>query len=106
MKVVHQLGIAGFIDTVRGRNGGLRLRKSPAAISVGQVVRLMEPDMDIVPCFNNSSFCLIETACLLKGALAEARDAFLAALDRYTLADLAKPRRRLSALFPVEPRHA
>jgi DNA-binding IscR family transcriptional regulator len=45
-------------------------------------------------------------ACLLKGALAEARDAFLAAIDHYTLADLAKPRRRLSALFHVEPRHA
>ena len=98
MKVVHQLGVAGLIDTVRGRNGGLRLRKSPAAISVGQVVRLMEPDMDIVPCF--------EPACPFKGVLGEARDAFLAALDRYTLADLAKPRRRLSALFPVEPRPA
>jgi Rrf2 family transcriptional regulator, nitric oxide-sensitive transcriptional repressor len=91
---------------LRGRNGGLRLRKSPAAISVGQVVRLMEPDMDIVPCFNDSSECVIEPACLLKGALAEARDAFLTVLDRYTLADLAKPRRRLSALFPVEPRPA
>lgn len=104
MKVVHQLGVAGLIDTVRGRNGGLRLRKSPAAISVRQVVRLMEPDMDIVPCFNDASACVIESACLLKGALAEARDAFLAALDRCSLADLAKPRRRLSALFPVEPR--
>ena len=106
MKVVHQLGVAGLIDTVRGRNGGLRLRKPPAAIGVGQVVRLMEPDMDIVPCFNDASFCVIEPACLLKGALAEARDAFLAALDHYTLADLVKPRRRLSALLPVEPRPA
>lgn len=105
MKVVHQLGVAGLIDTVRGRNGGLRLRKPPAAIGVGQVVRLMEPDMDIVPCFNDSSGCVIEPACLLKGALAEARDAFLAALNRYTLADLVKPRRRLSALFRDEPRH-
>lgn len=103
MKVVHQLGVAGLIDTVRGRNGGLRLRKPPAAISVGRVVRLMEPDMDIVPCFNDSSGCVIEPACLLKGALAEARDAFLAALDHYTLV---KPRRRLSALLPVEPRPA
>jgi Rrf2 family transcriptional regulator, nitric oxide-sensitive transcriptional repressor len=48
MKVVHQLGVAGLIDTVRGRKGGLRLRKPPTAIGVGQVVRLMEPDMDIV----------------------------------------------------------
>jgi Rrf2 family nitric oxide-sensitive transcriptional repressor len=106
MKVVHQLGVAGLIDTVRGRNGGLCLRKPPAAIGVGQVVRLMEPDMDIVPCFNDSRSCVIEPACLLKGALAEARDAFLAALDRYTLADLVKPRRRLSALFRDEPGHA
>ena len=87
------------------QKGWLRLHKPPAAIGIGEVVRLMEPDMDIVPCFNDSSGCVIEPACLLKGALAEARDAFLAALDRYTLADLAKPRRRLSALFPVEPRH-
>jgi Rrf2 family transcriptional regulator, nitric oxide-sensitive transcriptional repressor len=106
MKVVHRLGVAGLIDTVRGRNGGLRLRKAAAAIGVGQVVRLMEPDMDIVPCFNNASGCVIEPACLLKGALAEARDAFLATLDRYTLADLAKPRRKLSILFPVEVRPA
>jgi hypothetical protein len=37
--------------------------------------RLMEPDMDIVPCFNDASFCVIEPACLLKGALAEASSA-------------------------------
>jgi Rrf2 family nitric oxide-sensitive transcriptional repressor len=59
-----------------------------------------------VPCFNNSGGCGIEPACLLKGALVEGKDAFLAALDRYTLADLAKPRRKLSTLFSVEPRHA
>lgn len=106
MKVVHQLGVAGVIDTVRGRKGGLRLRKSPAAISVGQVVRLMEPDMDIVPCFNDANACVIESACLLRGALAEARDAFLETLDRYTLADLVKPRRRLSALFSIKERPA
>jgi Rrf2 family transcriptional regulator, nitric oxide-sensitive transcriptional repressor len=106
MKVVHQLGVAGLVDTVRGRNGGLRLHKPPAAIGIGEVVRLMEPDMDIVPCFNDSSSCVIEPACLLKGVFAEARDAFWGALDRYTLADLAKPRRRLSALFSVEPRPA
>lgn len=62
--------------------------------------------MDIVPCFNDASACVIEPACLLKGALTEARDAFLAVLDRYTLADIAKPRRRLSALLPLEPRPA
>lgn len=91
---------------MRGRNGGLRLRKPPAAIGVSQVIRVMESDMDIVLCFNDSSGCVIESACLLKGALADAQDAFLTALDCYSLSDIAKPRRRLSTLFPVEPGHA
>jgi Rrf2 family nitric oxide-sensitive transcriptional repressor len=102
MKVVHQLGIAGYVETVRGRNGGLRLARSPARINVGEVVRRMEADLDIVPCFNAAGACAIEPACILKGALDEALDAFLAVLDRHTLADLARPRRRLSALFPLE----
>lgn len=58
-----------------------------------------------VPCFNDVSACVIEPACLLKGALAEARNAFLAVLDRYTLADT-RLRRRLSALLHLEPRSA
>lgn len=106
MKVVHQLRVAGVIDAVRGRNGGLRPRKPPAAISVGKVVRLMEPGMNIVPYFNDASACVIEPAGLVKGALAEARDAFLKVLGRYTLADIAKPWRRLFALFPLAPRPA
>lgn len=106
MKVVHRLGVAGIVDTVRGRKGGLRRRKSPAAIGVGRVVRLMEPDMDIAPCFNDANACVIESACPLRGALAEARDAFLETLDRHTLAGLARPRRGLSALFSIEERLA
>jgi Rrf2 family nitric oxide-sensitive transcriptional repressor len=102
MKVVHRLGVAGFVDTVRGRQGGLRLGKSPAAVSVGEVIRLMEPDMDIVPCFGEPALCAIAPACVLKGALTEARSAFLETLDGYTLADLVRPRRKLSALLAVE----
>ena len=51
MKVVHQLGQAGYVDTIRGRNGGMRLGKPAAAIGVGELVRFTEPDMEIVPCF-------------------------------------------------------
>ena len=101
-KVVHHLGLAGYVETIRGRNGGLRLAKSPAEINIGEVVRRMEPDLDIVPCFNASGACVIQPACILKGALDEALDAFLAVLDRYTLADLTKARRKLFAMFPVE----
>jgi Rrf2 family nitric oxide-sensitive transcriptional repressor len=106
MKVVHQLGLAGYVETVRGRNGGLRLARPPAEINVGEVVRRMEPDLDIVPCFNASGACVIQPACILKGALDEALDAFLAVLDRYTLADLTTARRKLFAMFPVEARTA
>ena len=104
MKVVHQLGLAGYIETVRGRNGGIRLLKEPREINVGEIVRRMEPDFYLAPCFNASGSCVIEPACILKDALGQARDAFLAVLDRYTLADLVMPRRELAALLNVQPR--
>ena len=103
MKVVHQLGVAGYVETVRGRNGGIRLAQSPADINIGEIVRRTEPDLDLVPCFNASGACIIEPACILKGALDEALDAFLAVLDRYTLADLVRPQRKLATLLNVQP---
>jgi Rrf2 family nitric oxide-sensitive transcriptional repressor len=89
MKVVHQLGIAGYVETIRGRNGGMRLGKPAAEIGLGQLLRFTEPDMDIVPCFSpENQECPLRRACRLKGALDKARQAFLAVLDEYTLADL------------------
>lgn len=86
-KVIHQLGLAGDIETTRGRNGGIRLAKSPAHIAVGDVVRRTE-DLALVTCFHGGA-CLISPACVLQAALKEAMAAFLAVLDRYTIADLA-----------------
>jgi Rrf2 family nitric oxide-sensitive transcriptional repressor len=100
-KVVHRLGVAGYIETLRGRNGGIRLLKKPNDINIGEVVRRMEPDFDLVPCFNASDSCVIEPACVLKEALGEARDAFLAALASYTVADLVAPKRKLIALLAM-----
>ena len=89
MKIVHGLGRAGVIETTRGRGGGLRLALPAAEISVGEVVRLTEEDFTLVECFDPArDRCAITPACRLKRALAEARDAFLAALDGYSLADL------------------
>jgi Rrf2 family nitric oxide-sensitive transcriptional repressor len=88
-KVVHHLGLAGDIETVRGRNGGIRLVKSPEHINVGAVVRRTE-DMALLPCFEGGP-CLISSACVLQLALREAAAAFLAVLDRHTLADIASP---------------
>ena len=89
MKIAHRLGQAGIIETTRGRRGGLRLARNPSQISVGDVVRLTEEDFTLVECFDpDRNQCVIASACRLKTALGEARDAFLAVLDGYTLADL------------------
>lgn len=89
MKVVHQLGANGYIDTLRGKGGGIRLARPPEEIVVGKVVRSMEENMAIVECFTpNTCDCILAPGCLLKNALDEATQSFLATLDLYTLADL------------------
>jgi Rrf2 family nitric oxide-sensitive transcriptional repressor len=94
MKVVHQLGLCGFVETVRGRGGGLRLARPAQEIPLGAVVRATEGNLSLVECFDPArSECAIEPACGLRPVLREALDAFLAVLDRYTLADLVARRR-------------
>ena len=69
MKVVHQLGVAGYIETVRGRGGGLRLAKPVEAIGLGEVVRYTEPDMAIASCFKPvEAPCAIRQCCVLRRA--------------------------------------
>jgi Rrf2 family nitric oxide-sensitive transcriptional repressor len=100
MKIVHQLGQHGFIETVRGRGGGLRLRQSPAQLALGQVVRQMEPHFNLVECFDpTTNRCPITPVCGLTHVLVEARDAFMTVLDRYTLADLIPDKPALARLF-------
>jgi len=95
-KVVHNLGTNGYLETVRGRNGGFRLAMSPDEISVGQVIRDFEPDFDLVECFDSAtSQCCIQRNCVLAGELDKALDAFLESLDGVTLRDLVRPRRSL-----------
>ena len=92
MKVVHQLSRLGYIETVRGKGGGMRLARPPREIRVGEVLRATEDGFDLVECMGEGdSDCRIVRACVLKGALGEAIAAFLGTLDRYTLADLVRP---------------
>jgi Rrf2 family nitric oxide-sensitive transcriptional repressor len=95
MKVVQRLGELGWVETVRGRNGGLRLDPRTRSLSVGEVVRKTENDFSIVGCFADESEphrrCVIEPHCRLRGVFAAARDAFLAELDQHTVGDLASP---------------
>lgn len=95
VKIVHQLGQLGYVDTLRGKNGGIRLARAPEKINIGDVIRHTEASMNIVECFSDQSSCVIGCSCVLRTAIGEALSAFMAVLDDYTLADLLGPRRQL-----------
>lgn len=100
MKVVNRLAQAGLLHTQRGRNGGLRLARDPSETRLGEVVRQVEEDMALVECFGPASACPLATACHLAAALDQARNDFLASLDRHTLADLV-PRARAREIIAL-----
>jgi Rrf2 family transcriptional regulator, nitric oxide-sensitive transcriptional repressor len=88
-KVAFDLGRAGYLETVRGRGGGVRLAKKPAEIGLGRVLRVTERESALVECFGiDTNQCAISAPCRLKGVLKRALEAFFAVLDQYTLADL------------------
>lgn len=90
VKVVQRLIEEGWVKSTRGRGGGLTLACAPGDINVGRVVRVTEPHLNLVECFDAASnTCPIDGACGLKKALVRAREAFLEELDRHTLADFA-----------------
>jgi Rrf2 family transcriptional regulator, nitric oxide-sensitive transcriptional repressor len=99
MKVVHHLAQKGYLETIRGKRGGMRLARKPEQINVGAVVRDMEEELGVLGCLQGrKGYCRIEECCLLRSALRDATNAFLATLDRYTLQDLVKPRLLASLL--------
>lgn len=87
MKVVTALVKGGFLSSIRGKGGGLKLAMPPEKIRVGAVVRLMEP-LQIVECFGSNNHCTITPNCRLADILAGGVKAFLNHLDSFTLADL------------------
>lgn len=91
IKVVHALGRLGFVDTLRGKGGGIRLAPAALQATVGQIVRAMEDDLNLVACFGpqrEDNRCLLTGGCRLQGVLHSALQAFMAELDGHTLADL------------------
>ena len=123
-KIVHQLATLGYIESVRGRNGGIRLAKKPKSINLGQVVRQTEADFSIVTCFEqidrevftkpstskkfpiaattiNQAInqCKIAPTCKLKSIFFEATQSFLRVLDQYTLYDITDTQQQLQKLF-------
>ena len=99
MKVVNDLSQKGYLDTVRGRNGGIRLMRKARDINIGQVVRDTENQLDVIGCLEHKGYCPIQRVCVLRGVLSNATKAFLAVLDDHTLSDLIKPQRVLSSLL-------
>ena len=89
MKVVNRLSAAGYIETVRGKGGGMRLSRAPNMVNLGDVVHHMEDRFDIVECFNEEhQDCPLLPACALRSVLADAHRNFMATLDRHTLQDV------------------
>jgi Rrf2 family nitric oxide-sensitive transcriptional repressor len=99
-KVAQTLGTHGYLQTVRGRSGGLRLAQFPELIRLGEVAAITEPDFQIAPCMSPTGACPIYTPCILRTALSDASAAFLAELNKWTLADLIRKRKPL--LFALE----
>ncbi len=97
MKIVHRLGRLGYLNTQRGKGGGMSLAKPPESINLSDVVQDMEPTLAIMEC--NAVPCPIAGSCAVKIALLEARDCFLQALGHYTIADLIKNKKQLLPLL-------
>lgn len=100
MKVVHHLGQQGYIATLRGKSGGIRLARAPGEINLGALVRATEANTDLVECFApGDSDCRIEPVCALRGILKRSLQAFYTVLDDYTLADVLRNRDQLDVLL-------
>jgi|SRR5690606_24337259 len=104
MKVVQHLARAGYLETLRGKGGGLRLGIPARKIRLGDVVREVEGGFQLVPCMDRSRSggCVIAPGCVLKRVLGDALDAFLDVLDRYTLEDLLGPEGHLDGLLGLD----
>ena len=99
-KVVHFLAKQGWVATVRGKGGGLSLGAPAGSICLGDVVRAAEGAPVPAQCFSQSGqTCSIASLCRLRSVLGEAVRAFLAVLDRYTLADLVVNREALASVL-------
>jgi Rrf2 family transcriptional regulator, nitric oxide-sensitive transcriptional repressor len=89
-KVVHQLGRSGYLETVRGKYGGVRLLRNPEDVKLGEFIRETEEDFTLVRCMrcNSAEECRLSDGCIARDALSTGLTAFFKVLDGYTLADM------------------
>jgi len=89
VKVAYDLSQRGYIETIRGRKGGMRLARPADTITVGEIVRWTEAPLELVECFNpETNTCPLEGVCHLSRGLQRALRAFLSVLDDLTIADI------------------
>ena len=107
MKVVQELSAKGYIESIRGKNGGIRLKTPPEEINIGRLVRAFESEHPVVECEGENNQCVITPSCQLKRVFGEAMESFFSSLDHYTLADIMPPKaqegfRRLLEIDNIE----
>jgi Rrf2 family nitric oxide-sensitive transcriptional repressor len=100
VKVVHNLVKLGYIHSIQGKKGGIELAARPEEINLGEIIEQIEPDFDLVECFNDvRNACSISPSCRLKGFLLQAKKAFLSSLGKHSLADIIKDKTSLAHLI-------
>ena len=103
-KAAKWLTQEGYVEALRGQKGGLRLLRPPAAIGLGELVRAAEPHVNLLECFDaDANGCSLSPVCRLKKVMLDARHAFFAVLDRYSLVDLVENRRELLVILRRRP---
>ncbi len=100
-KVAQTLAAAGWINTQRGRGGGITLDASVYDVTIGDIFRHTEKNCELVECFLKNNDCVIDSSCGLKHALRKAYDAFLEVLDEYHLNDLVRQPNKLRTLLTI-----
>lgn len=100
VKIVHQLGVKGYIETVRGKHGGIRLARSGEEINLRDVVSDMENVSCLLDCHRDG--CLLNSSCRFQGIMRKAMRAFLDVLGEFSLADLVKDKERMCGLLGIE----
>jgi Rrf2 family nitric oxide-sensitive transcriptional repressor len=103
VKVVHNLSRNGYVETVRGKGGGMRLAHDASSINVGDLLRRTERGLEIIDC--DGMQCRLRCGCRLRLALHRARNAFVEVLSEYTVADLIIDRNSMAILLDMPLDH-
>lgn len=100
-KVIQRMVGAGFVQTMKGRGGGVRLRRDPGSITIGDIIRAMEGDLAIVECLGHARFCRVAGVCGARNVFSDAMDAYFSVLDNASLEDVAQNQAGLRGVLQI-----